>query len=179
MCTGCWSVSTDKRLLAQASSPGGLWGLKGGWGEIKRKGRETDIMLMCRRESSFRDFANLRLRHLEVLSPCSFFFFFNIYLWCRVLVAIHGLLTVNSVVAACRLSCPVACGILVPWPGIKPVSAALESRFLTTDHHRSPFSIFYWPKWITSQPSSKSGEMNFLGNRSGHAPWQKDVHTEK
>ena len=66
-----------QRLLAQASSPGGLWGLKGGWGEIKRKGRETDITLMCRRESSFRDFANLRLRDLEVLSPCSFFFFFK------------------------------------------------------------------------------------------------------
>ena len=38
----------------------------------------------------------------------------------------------GSVVAACRLSCPVACGILVPRPGIKPMSPALEGGFLTT-----------------------------------------------
>ena len=37
-----------------------------------------------------------------------------------------------SVVAARRLSCPVACGILVPLPGIKPTSPALEGIFLTT-----------------------------------------------
>ena len=37
----------------------------------------------------------------------------------------------GSAVAACRLSCPVACGILVPWPGIKPTSPILEGRFLT------------------------------------------------
>ena len=31
----------------------------------------------------------------------------------------------------CRLSCPTACGILVPQPGIKPESPALEGGFLT------------------------------------------------
>ena len=31
----------------------------------------------------------------------------------------------------CGLSCPIACAILVPWPGIEPVSAASESGFLT------------------------------------------------
>ena len=30
------------------------------------------------------------------------------------------------------LSCPVACGILVPWPGIKPESPALGGGLLTT-----------------------------------------------
>jgi len=30
------------------------------------------------------------------------------------------------------LSCPAACGILVPYPGVKPASPALEVRFLTT-----------------------------------------------
>ena len=30
------------------------------------------------------------------------------------------------------LSCPVACGILVPRPGAEPVSPALEGVFLTT-----------------------------------------------
>ena len=37
-----------------------------------------------------------------------------------------------SLVVACRLSCSGACGILVPRPGIKPESPALEGRFFTT-----------------------------------------------
>ena len=48
-------------------------------------------------------------------------FFLNIYLCvCQVLVVARG------------LSCPVACGILVPQPGIEPTSPAVEGRFLTT-----------------------------------------------
>ena len=39
---------------------------------------------------------------------------------------------VGSVIAAHRLSCPVACGILVPKPGIKPMSSIFKGRFLTT-----------------------------------------------
>ena len=31
------------------------------------------------------------------------------------------------------LSCFESCGILVPWPGIKPVSHALQGRFLTAE----------------------------------------------
>ena len=38
----------------------------------------------------------------------------------------------GSVVVAHGLRCPVACGILVPLPGIKPASSALEGGFLTT-----------------------------------------------
>ena len=38
----------------------------------------------------------------------------------------------GSVVVACGLSCPVACGILVPRPGIEPTSPALEGEFLAT-----------------------------------------------
>ena len=37
----------------------------------------------------------------------------------------------GSVVAGGRLSCPKACGILVP-PGIEPMSAALQGGFLIT-----------------------------------------------
>ena len=37
-----------------------------------------------------------------------------------------------SVVVVCRLSCPVACGILVPGPEIEPVSHALAAGFLTS-----------------------------------------------
>ena len=36
------------------------------------------------------------------------------------------------------LSCPAAWGILVPRPGIEPVSLALEGGFLALDHQGSP-----------------------------------------
>ena len=39
---------------------------------------------------------------------------------------------VGSLVEARGLSCPVACGILVPWPGIEPPAPALEGGFFTT-----------------------------------------------
>ena len=35
-----------------------------------------------------------------------------------------------------------ACGILVPWPGIKPASPALEGEVLTTGLQESPFNVF-------------------------------------
>ena len=38
---------------------------------------------------------------------------------------------VGSVVVAHGLSCPTACGILGPWPGVKLASSALEGEFLT------------------------------------------------
>ena len=37
----------------------------------------------------------------------------------------------SSLVVARRISCPTACGILVPQPGIEPTSPALEGRFFT------------------------------------------------
>ena len=44
-----------------------------------------------------------------------------------------------------RLSCPAACGILVPWPGIEPTSPALQSRFLTTGPPgKSPLVGFFF-----------------------------------
>ena len=61
-----------------------------------------------------------------------FFFFFFALLG---LIAALGFLLLQSmgtVVPALRLSCPEARGILVPQPGIEPISPALESRFLTT-----------------------------------------------
>ena len=44
----------------------------------------------------------------------------------------------GSVVVAWGLSYPEACGILVPQPGIKPTSPALQGEFLTTGHQGSP-----------------------------------------
>ena len=41
--------------------------------------------------------------------------------------------TLASLVAVHWPSCPMACGILVPQPGIEPASLALEGRFLTTE----------------------------------------------
>ena len=45
------------------------------------------------------------------------------------------------------LSCPAACGILVPRPGIEPMSPALEGRFLTTGPPGKSLQIpSYWAK---------------------------------
>ena len=51
-----------------------------------------------------------------------------------VVCGMRGLLLrhTSSVVVARGLSCPTACGILVPQPGIEPTSPALEGRFFTT-----------------------------------------------
>ena len=38
----------------------------------------------------------------------------------------------GSVVMVHSLSCSAACEILVPWAGLKPMSPAFQSRFLTT-----------------------------------------------
>ena len=48
-------------------------------------------------------------------------------------------LIVESVLAVSGLRCPVACGVLVPRPGIEPVPPALEGRFLTTGPPKSPY----------------------------------------
>ena len=58
----------------------------------------------------------------------------------------------DSLVMAHRLSCSAACRILVPRPGIKPVSPALAGGFLTTGppgkshiYHSDPcLSICFW-----------------------------------
>ena len=61
-----------------------------------------------------------------------------------------------SLAAAHRLSCPAACRILVPRPGIEPASPALEGRFFTT------------------APPGKSLPVTLLGNFFLLLP-QKDV----
>ena len=89
--------------------------------------------------------------------------FIYLFIWLHwVLVAVHGIFPCDawtlclwhtdstvlkqtpectgSVVAMCRLSCSVACGILVPWPGIEPASPALQGRFFTTGPWGKSFS---------------------------------------
>ena len=66
----------------------------------------------------------------------------------RILVVDHG------------LSCSLACGILVSWPGIKPASPTLQGRFLTTRPPgkssfliiRKRFRILWLQKWYVHGP---------------------------
>ena len=44
----------------------------------------------------------------------------------------HRLQGTGSVVVVNKLSCPMECGVVVPRPGIAPVSPALAGEFLTT-----------------------------------------------
>ena len=53
----------------------------------------------------------------------------------------------GSVVAALWLSCPMACGILVPWPGITPTSPALQGGFLTPGPPGSPHILVVSNFW--------------------------------
>ena len=55
-----------------------------------------------------------------------------------------GSVVVACVLSSCGagLSCPTACGILVPRPGIEPTSPALEGRFLTTGPRGNSLFVF-------------------------------------
>ena len=65
------------------------------------------------------------------------FFFLILLQW--VFLAIPGFFVVTR-----GLSCLTAYGILVPWPGIKPVSPALYHGFLTTEPPgKSLLPVFY------------------------------------
>ena len=59
----------------------------------------------------------------------------------------------HSLVVAHGHSCPIACGVLVPQPGIKPECHALQVRFLTT---RPPGKSWPFLSLILS-PESKEG----------------------
>ena len=70
----------------------------------------------------------------------------------------------GSVGAACELSCPVAYGISVPQPGIKPASPALEGGFLTTGPQGCPHrGLLKRKKGLEiKQPSSSVGHSSIL-----------------
>ena len=68
-------------------------------------------------------------------------FFFNLlivyFIWlCQVLATAWG------------LHCSTTCGILVPWPGIKPASPALEGGFLTTRPPGKSQDTFFLLPWV-------------------------------
>ena len=62
----------------------------------------------------------------------------------------------GSVVVAHGLSCLAACGILVPWPGIEPVSPALEGGILTTGPTGKSPSFYIWLVFISLESSPNS-----------------------
>ena len=68
----------------------------------------------------------------------------------------------SSVVVGLRLSCPGACGILVPRPGIEPSSPALEGGFFTTG---PPGKSLNWFISISLFSSSSGSEMCSPGQR--------------
>ena len=51
----------------------------------------------------------------------------------------------NNRLSVLGVSCSVACGILVPWPGIEPTSPALKGRFLTTRPLRKSWNFSLEP----------------------------------
>ena len=72
-----------------------------------------------------------------------FLILIHVFIWpCRVLVASFGSFvaaqTLLSGFSSFRLSCPTECGVSVPQPGIEPMSAALQGRFLPLGHQGVP-----------------------------------------
>ena len=64
-----------------------------------------------------------------------------------------------SVAVVQRISCSTACGILVPWPGMEPVSPALVGGFLTTGPPGKSCKISYqtgFLRWENFHSSSWS-----------------------
>ena len=61
-----------------------------------------------------------------------FFFFYLAVLGLRHVMPDPSFGRADPLIVIHKLSCPAACWILVPWPGIEPVSLALQGRFLTT-----------------------------------------------
>ena len=51
--------------------------------------------------------------------------------------------TVASFVVVGGFSCPTACGVLVPGPGLEPTSPALEGRFPATGLRRKSPGSWY------------------------------------
>ena len=86
----------------------------------------TTQEVLVRWSSSFApDFTRTAKKKEKKKLNCQDFFFIWLH-WVSVVAC------VGSVIAAHRLRCPVACGILVPKPRIKPMSPTFKGRFLTT-----------------------------------------------
>ena len=67
-------------------------------------------------------------------------------------------------VAACRLSYSMACGILFPRPGIEPESPALQGEFLTTGLPEKSLSVSFCLSFLVMYclPVEKLGYMMYM-----------------
>ena len=95
-----------------------------------------------------------------------------------------------SVIVAPGLSCPAAHGILVPRPGIEPLSPALEGRFLTTGPPGKPpgesLSQYNWCPYIKGKFGQTNAQRRryedvglaffFKGRRKRKKKWQKSLN---
>ena len=93
-----------------------------------------------------------------VLLFSSLLFFFFKFIW------LHQILVV-----ACRLSCPVVCGILVPWPGIEPASPAVEGVLLETGSPGMPLSSFLMSVCVLSPQTLLKVEGGVWSRRVPHS----------
>ena len=81
-------------------------------------------------------------------------------------------------VVAGELCCPVACGILVLWPGIKPTFPALEVDSYPLDHWKSPSLLFLFAflQWLGFSGSSVGKEstcsVGDLADASSSLGWE-------
>ena len=64
------------------------------------------------------------------------------------------------------LRCPVACGVLAPWPGIKPMSPALGDVFLIIEGSPQA-SALYLGFWIITSFLSLDWKMSLVKTRTG------------
>ena len=76
-------------------------------------------------------------------------------------MSFSGLETPPPLGVAHELSCPAACGILVPLPGIEPVSPAFQGWFLTTGPpgKSSPLNFFSFPGGSVGKNSPATQKM--------------------
>ena len=65
------------------------------------------------------------------------------------------------------LRCLRACGILVPWPGVKPMSPALEGGLLTTRPPVKSLKIFFKPEKFFFFQKEITSESNLWRRKSG------------
>ena len=93
---------------------------------------------------------------LTILILMISFFFKYLFIWLRqVFVEVRGIFCCSARASlqlwrpgsrVHGLSCPVARGILVPQPGLEPVSPSLEGGFLTTEPPGKSWSLRYCKK---------------------------------
>ena len=84
----------------------------------------------------------------------------------------------GSLVVACGFNCPTACGILVSWPGVEPMTPAMEGQPL--DHQGSPTAVII-PSNITGTTATAAIATNTANNSSENTlyDWRTEQALQK